>query len=214
MSRLPPTFADTLFDDLDNPNEAQVQAIFTPIIRQLHSFLNDLPCLCDLQQFRGQRLSIQPRFSVAFGNCKIYIGEWYTYHHGGSTEMQFNVGMYGAPLYHIRVGMGFCFYGPGRPVVDVVFSRFVALITQQSSDFTRFANAAHLEIERQSRSDDRARIEPVTWLFSQSQPQEWLSVGRLLRRQEHRAILSDARRLAEVMEGVFSGFRRFYDQIL
>lgn len=213
MPRLPPTFEDTLFNDLDNPSDAQVRAIFTPIIQQLHSFLNELPCLRNLQQFRGQRLHIRPRFSAAFGNYKIYSREWYTYHHGGSTEMQFNVGMYGAPLYHVRVGMGFCFYGPGRPVVNRVFSRFLAVVNEQTTAFARFANTSHLEIEMQGKSDD-IPIGPVGWLHSPPQPPEWLSVGRLLRREADRDILSNSRRLAEVIEGVFSDFRPLYDQTL
>ena len=215
MSSLPPTFADALFDYIDSPDVPHVEAAFIPIIEQLHRFLNELSCLRDLQQFRGERLRIRPRFSVAFGNHKIRRGEWYTYHHGGRTEMQFNIGMYGAPLYHARIGMGFCFYGPGRRVVNAVFSRFYAVVTQQSDSFARFANTSQLEIERLSASDDRERIEPISWLYSPQPPlQEWLSVARLLRRQEDRAILSNPQRLAEVIEGVFSGFRPFYDQIL
>lgn len=219
MSALPPTFADRSFDDLSSLNKEQLNAVFTPVVEQLHLFLNGLPCLRDLQRFRGQRLGIRPRSSVAFRTWKVFSGEWYTYHYGGSTEMQFNVGMYGSPSNHLRVGMGFCFYGPSRPAVNRVFSRFATILDERRGDFCRFASEKQLEVERQTGSEiarREPRIEPVAWLFTQAQshPQEWLSVGRLLRRREHGAILSDAARLAEVIEGVFSGFRPFYEELL
>ena len=77
---------------------------FNGFIRLLHNYLNNLPCLRDLQQAR--RRWIRPRETEAFGRFHATPHHWYTFNCGGRNKPQFNVGL---NRDYLRVGLGFDF---------------------------------------------------------------------------------------------------------
>lgn len=220
MSLLPPTFNDSLFDIIDEARSS-VRRNFTTFIEELHEFLNELPCMRDIQEVRGRIMGIHPRYPQAFGAYTIERGHWYTYNHGGRNEMQFNIGMFGPSFInppYVRVGLAWNIYGPPRRIVDNSLESFRNLITTQRRSWDAFVKTNGLEIEwvRRVGVDDieHTQTSDVTeWLLHPQFPHyDWIFIGRLLRRSIDGATLTNPNQIKHTTEAVFSGFRPFWEQ--
>lgn len=218
MPLLPPTINDSLFDTI-NEQEAQRRRTLGPLIKELHEFLNDLPCLSGLQNARGRIMGISPTYPQAFGAATIKRKHWYTFNHGGLYEMQFNIGMHGTsdrnPGY-LRVGLAWQIAGRRRKEVYNSFESFRSLIAREERSWDVFVKANKLEIEWTRPSSDFnewTRTNDVTeWVLQPPLPSyDWILIGRLLRRRIDKAILTDPSRLKKVIESVFSGFFPFWE---
>ncbi len=223
MSLLPPTFHDSLFDTLDGTKPG-VHRHFTSFIQELHEFLNQLPCLKNIQEVRGRIKGIRPRYSEAFGPpYRIEQGHWYTFNYGGRNEMQFNIGMFGpsaiSPPY-VRVGLAWSMGGPARGVVTKSLKSFRNLVASQPHSWDLFVRTNRLEVEWVRRVGvtnigwtPTAHV--TNWLLNPPfQRYDWILIGRLLRRGIDSAILDNPNQLRDVIESVFAGFRPLWDRTL
>src|SRR5687767_362912 len=105
MSLAPPTVGEAEFIAVDIADEDEIKRRFGGFVRSLHAYLNQVPCLHDLQRVR-RRWKARVASPEAFGNFATDPRHWYTFHHGGRTEAQFNIGLFPT---HLRVGLGFEF---------------------------------------------------------------------------------------------------------
>src|SRR5579871_6315594 len=101
-----PIVREVEFEAVDTSDTEEIRRRFGPFVTTLHACLNELDCLKDVQKTRlkWKRLVRERR---AFGNpIGVEPRHWYTYHNGGRSEAQFNVGLFHD---HLRVGLGFEF---------------------------------------------------------------------------------------------------------
>lgn len=215
MSATPPLVREAEFVAVDTTDEEEIKGRFTPFIRSLHSYLNQLPCLRDLQKAR-RRWKARTAESVAFGNLASNPRECYTFHHGGRNEAQFNVGLW--PSY-LRVGLGFEFTlrkGGDPTAVHLAYACFAKVVRTNQSRFEQFLTDNQLEIEWADNKGGPVQILPteevVRWLLNPPQEPGWIFVGRLLRRDRDSAVLENAEALGGVMQTVFAGFRPLWEQ--
>lgn len=94
MSRTPPPVREAEFLAVDTTDEAEIRRRFNVFLRLLHSYLNQLACLCEVQKAH-HRWKSPTAETDAFGNFATDPKHWYTFHHGGRNEAQFNVGSQG-----------------------------------------------------------------------------------------------------------------------
>src|SRR5487761_1122590 len=134
---IPPTFGEPEFAAVDTTDEAAIKQRFNPLVRELHSYLNGLPCLRDIQATR-RRWKARTIETEAFGNFATEPQHWYTFHHGGRNEAQFNIGL--CPSY-LRVGLGFEFtpreYGDPA-AVQLAYACFTKVIKAKRTEFEQF----------------------------------------------------------------------------
>lgn len=214
----PRRFGEPEFAAVDTTDEEAITQRFNPRIRELHSYLNGLPCLRDIQAAR-RRWKARTAETEAFGNFAAEDQHWYTFHHGGRNEAQFNIGL--CPSY-LRIGLGFEFAlrEHGDPTaVQLAYACFRNITQASRDEFGRFVADNQLEIEW---ADDQfssvelvATRQVVDWLFNRRNPPRapgWIFIGRLLRRGQDTAILEDPVALGSVMQAVFCGFRPFWEQ--
>lgn len=221
--QLPPPVVDNMFDALDNGRWSR----FVTFFRELVEFLNELPCLDDLQEIRRERLpSGRTRCQTAFeNNFKREPGHWYIFNCGGRNEMQFNVGMFGTrgaePLVaYLRIGVAWNFYGPSRNILESSFGRFRNLINGNQSILNQLSSLVtdnNLEIEyvRRVGKDPLEHVptrEVINWLQQPPDTRDWILIGRLLRRGTDGQTLEDPARLKQVFQSVFCGFKPFWRQ--
>jgi hypothetical protein len=219
VSSTPPPVLEAEFVAVDCASKEVILQHFNPFIRRLHAYLNQLPCLRDLQQARRQW---NGKGKDAFGeNFSAAPDHWYTYNHGGRTEAQFNVGL--TPSY-LRVGLGFEFTQKehGHPEkVTTAYTCFKKVIEDNRSKFERFVTDNELEIEwttlqEEMMSGGQAQFVPtdnvVAWLLSLPTMPGWLFIGRLLRRGQDAKVLEDSNALGTVMQSVLCGFRPYWEQ--
>jgi len=218
----PAPVLDAMFDDLDNNR----YSAFGDFFDALRGFLNELPCLQDLQTIRATRLpSHKTQSSKAFTRSpRLDDSHWYTYHDGGATEMQFNVGMYGQrgvgqPPPYFRIGVGWAFYY-SRPAAEASFRRFLSLLTQDAvilNQFSIFMSANNLGIEYYPRIYGRPGLIPTqqaaAWLRQVPDTRDWIFMGRLLRRGIDRQTLEDPDLLGEVFRSVLCGFKPIWVRV-
>jgi hypothetical protein len=115
-THLPPRVGSTEFNNVDTKNTKNMKALFAEFVKQMHDFLNQLPCLRPLQEIRSKWLKGSPRSNEAFVETDFIPAKryWYTKHHGGRNEGQFNIGLcaegvsVATPAY-LRLGLGFEF---------------------------------------------------------------------------------------------------------
>lgn len=218
MTVLAPSVSDQHFDDVDSLDEQAVQRRLEPWVRrELHPFLNSLPCLHDLQDQR-RRQGVRAREQEAFGTFKADPFHWYSFNHGGRNEAQFNVGMF--PDY-LRVGLGFEFtekQGGNPKNVLFAYSTFRGLIRgRMRSEFINVADENRLEIEygpdiSASEREHIPTAEVPNW-DPRAMPR-WIFYGRLLRREEDRTILEDPEQLGAVMRSVLCGLHPFWSETM
>jgi hypothetical protein len=215
MATTPPPVGDAEFLAVDTINEDDIKARFSDFLRSLHAYLNQLPCLRDVQKTR-RRWKSRTAETEAFGNFATDPEHWYTFHHGGRNEAQFNVGL---QVEYLRVGLGFEFTlkkGGDPTAVHLAYPCFVNVIRAARAAFERFVADNRLEVEwSDSTGDDGGVIETeeaITWLLNPPAEPRWIFIGRLLRREEDAAILADRVALGGVMERVLCGFRLLWEQ--
>jgi hypothetical protein len=213
MSQLPPVVRELEFLAIDTTDEDEIWRKFGHFIRNLHAFLNQLPCLRDIQQTR-LRWKGRVQNEEAFGTFATDPKHWYTFNHGGRNEAQFNIGLFTT---HLRVGLGFEFTqkkGGDPTIVGLTYTCFTNIINQDLIGFSRFVHDNSLEVEWDFGGGDLKFVpteEVVQWLLQPPQA-SWVFVGRLLRRGKDATILEDPLQLKQVIESVFNGFRPIWEQ--
>jgi hypothetical protein len=190
-------------------SEEEIKRRFNGFLRALHAYLNQLPCLHDLQKAR-RRWKSRTVEADAFGNFATDPEHWYTFHHGGRNEAQFNIGL--CPDY-LRIGLGFEFSlkkGGDPTKVQLAYTCFTNVIKASREQFERFVIENQLEVET---ADDIIQTgEAVSWLLNPPTETEWIFIGRLLRREEDATVLQNPDALAVVMEKVLAGFRPIWQR--
>jgi len=207
------------FQAVDTADEAEIVRRFDPFVRSLHSYLNQLPCLRGIQEAR-LRWKARTAETNAFGNFATEPRHWYTFHHGGRNEAQFNVGLGTA---YLRVGLGFEFTlkkGGDPTVVQLAYACFANVIGANRRTFEDFVDDNQLEIEwtaiqaeiRHGPVQFVLTRDVVSWLLDPPREPGWIFVGRLLKRNQDEAVLRDPDALGRVMQGVLCGFRPIWEQ--
>lgn len=224
MSNLPPPIYDQYFDDLDGPI-SQARAIIEPVIRGLRDYLNGLPCLSPIPHMRVSAGKLRRLYTESFPRTNCSVAEdcrhWYFYNRGARSEMQFNVGMYSQEWMegktpYVRVGIAFMFSGGkyGNPgAVQSSLRGFAHNVEADQRGFLQLFNQAGLEVE------DNAGVNGANfmiWLQNEAQKQltqhtdDWVFIGRLLRRGTDKHILEDPTQLNKTITDLFSGLIRYY----
>jgi hypothetical protein len=215
VSPLPPPIREAEFLAVDTTDEVEVKSRFNTFVRQLHSYLNQLACLRDVQKAR-RRWKARTTETEAFGNFATDPRHWYTFHHGGRNEAQFNVGLW--PGY-LRVGLGFEFTlkkGGDPTAVHLAYACFTNVVRANRSQFERFVADNQLEIEWADNKGGLDQIVPtgdvVRWLLDPPREPRWIFIGRLLRREQAAAVLENPDALGNVMQAVLCGIRPIWEQ--
>jgi hypothetical protein len=213
--RTPPPIHEADFLAVDITDEQEILRRFNPLVRQLHSYLNQLPCLRDVPQAR-RRWRPRARSAEAFGNLVAHARQWYTFHSGGRNEAHFNICL--QPTY-FSVGLGFEFtlkQGGDPTVVHLAYTCFTNVVRANRSQFERFVANKELEIEWCANEGGLLQFvstgDAVHWLLNPPQLPVWVFIGRLLRRDQDAAVLEDPTALGKEMEAVLSGFRPIWEQ--
>ncbi len=184
MPKKCPTFGAAEFQMVDTTDEQVIVRSATPLVRSLHGFLNDLSSLSDLQRTQ-RRWKSRVAFPDAFGNLATDPRHWYTFHHGGRNEAQFNIGLFPT---HLRIGLGFEFTlkKGGDPTVVHLATHVSptwsgASGISSSSSWSRIAwNLSGLTIAV-GRSNFVPSNQVVDWLLNPPKEPGWIFVGRLLK---------------------------------
>ena len=215
MSQLPPVVRELEFMDIDTDSQDKIRASFDTFIRDLHSFLNQLPCLSDIQRVR-LRWKARVRYKEAFGTFATSYKHWYTYNHGGRNEAQFNIGLFTT---HLRIGLGFEFTrkkGGNPKAVHLAYACFTKVIRRELEGFRRFVRDNSLEVEWfPADSKDLIFVpteEVVQWLLQPPREPLWIFVGRILWRRKDEMILKDPIQIKHIIESIFGGFRPIWEQ--
>lgn len=215
MSQTPPPVRETDFLTVDTSDEAEIGRRFDLFVRLLHSYLNQLPCLRELQKVR-RRWKARTASTDAFGNFGIDPKHWYTFHHGGRNEAQFNIGLW--PGY-LRVGLGFEFTlkkGGDPSIVQLAYACFTNVVHSKLSEFERFVVDNQLEIEWADNEFGPIQFirtgDVVGWLLEPPQEPGWIFIGRLLRRDQDAGVLENPAVLGNVMKAVLCGFRPIWEE--
>ncbi len=215
MSTTPPPVREAEFLAVDIADEEEIKGRFTPFVRSLHSYLNQLPCMRDVQETR-RRWKARTAEKDAFGNLASHPHECYTYHCGGRNEGHFNICL--RPT-HFSVGLGFEFTlrkGGDPTAVHLAYACFANVVRTQRSEFERFVNDNQLEIEWSDNVGGTHQFVPMgevaPWILAPPREPIWICVARFLRRQRDAAILESPSLLGGVMEKVLSGFRPIWEQ--
>lgn len=214
MRLCPPALTQAHFQDIAAP-KADVERRFGPLVeRELHPFLNSIPCLQTFQSVRKKGWAPRTNQKEAFGRFKPEKEHWYTFTRGGRNEAQLNVGMFPS---HLRIGVGFnrSTGGYGKP--DVVGRALVELrgaMAEGGDRFREFAAENHIGAEYfPGPNGGTATVTPdraLDWL-----PPEkpfWIFYGRLLDSTRDADILADRERLADVFESVLCGLLPYVER--
>lgn len=215
MSHTPPPVRDAELVAVDTSDEKEIERRLNPFVRLLHAYLNQLPCLHDLQKIR-RRWKARTAEKEAFGNFVAHAGEFYTYHHGGRKEAHFNISLRGT---YFTIGLGFEFTlkkGGDPTAVQLAYACFTNLIRAKQTDFERFVTEQQLEIEWSDTARQSLDIVPtnevVPWLLNPPQEPRWIMVGRILRRGQDTTVLENPDALGSVMQAVLCGFRPIWER--
>ena len=210
-----PMIRETDFLAINTTETSSIREHFNPFIRQLHTFLNQLPCLYDIQPSRLQWNKVI-NYTQAFGNFVIKPYHWYTYNHGGRREAQFNLGFCKD---YFRIGLGFEFTKATQSdptIVHETYGSFLKVIQQDLSGFQDLVRQNYLEVEWARKHDNIPRIvntgEAIQWLLNPDSNAIWIFIGRLLTRDHDALILADSVALGNVIESVFKGFRPIWEK--
>jgi hypothetical protein len=215
MATTPPPVREAEFSAVDISDEDEIKRRFASFVRSLHSYLNQLPCLCDIQQAR-RRWKARTVEKEAFGNLASHPQECYTYHSGGRKEAHFNLCL--RPT-HFSVGLGFEFTlkkGGDPTAVHLAYACFANVVTTQRTQFASFVSENKLEIEWADSVGGMLQYVPtaevVSWILAPPREPIWICIARFLRRQQDAGILENPSVLGGVIEKVLAGFRPFWEQ--
>ena len=215
MSQLPPVVRESEFLAIDTVIQNEIRTRFDPFIRDLHSFLNQLPSLRDIQLVR-LKWKTRVKYKEAFGNFATSSKHWYTYNHGGRNEAQFNIGLFTT---YLRVGLGFEFTRKkwGNPrAVHLAYTCFTKVIRSELEGFKRFVRNNSLKVEWFHANSKGLEFVPTKeieqWLLHPSIEPLWIFIGRLLWRRTDAIILEDSVKLKHIIESILGGFRPIWEQ--
>lgn len=171
---LPPKILDSDFRLLAQATKPEIEAHFSPMVRELQRYLNDEDPIRDVQRVRG----IRPRGRAFVRPARVEMRHWWFSHHGGRNEAQWNFGMFPC---HVRFGIGFNASGGGygKPSeVEDAFKRFLRLLRRAE----RKSLGAALEAETFD-PIDQLKVSPIDVLLDgpSRDVQHWLFVGRIFR---------------------------------
>lgn len=209
----PPTLREEHFDMMNTTDEEEILRRFGGFVRTLHGWLNELPCVSDLQ--RARRRWKRPTNTEAFGTLATDPRHWYTFHHGGRTEAQFNLGLYPT---HFRVGLGFEFSVKkgGDPTVVGLYACFLQAVRSREQEFRTFLEDHRLEVEwwtpQQPGLQFVATDRVMDFLLNPPNETQWIFCGRLLRRDADAKVLADEHDLGSVITNVFTRFRPLWEE--
>jgi hypothetical protein len=190
------------FAALGGADAAQVEQRFAPWIAKLHDFLNALPCIASVQGVRfGRSTSVQ---TFQLRNVHYDAEHWYTFHRGGRSEAQFNVGMFPG---HLRFGIGFQPTRASRGDPDAVRlaqRRFAKALRGVPGGPKRFCAANRLRVEVPNPGGGVLTMKVRHFLRPKSRNAEsWIFVGRMLREDEE-SLYTDADAFSAELERVFA----------
>ncbi len=210
-----------------------VRPDFAPFIRQLHAFLNGLPCLQDVQDVRS-RWTTKLESHEAFGEFVVGPGYWFTRHIGSGKEAQLNIALSSlaflrqgdpptpCPPPYFRVGLGFAM-ASGQSANHTAAARaYMCLLRMvrnghQSAALERLVQEARLEGEWYPREGGPIQFVPpegvAVWLRGVPDA-TWLFIGRMLRCGVDGDLLEDPVRLAQVIDTTFAGLRPLWEQAM
>ena len=215
MKQLPPAITESVFKMLNSSRASLIKRRFQPLVNDLHKFLNQLPCIADIQDVR-KKWSGEQRNRRAFSRFIPEPWHWYTYNYGGRNEAQFSIGLCDK---YFRIGLGFEFTVKQRGKPEIVgksFTCFKDVIEEQLEEFTSFIVTNQLEIEWCQKGFTRTRFIPtakvVRWILNLRETCDWIFIGRLLKTPFDDLILEDPSELVEVIETVFGGFRPIWEK--
>lgn len=215
VAQLPPPIHDEDFAAVDTTDEEEILRRFNSFVRSLHSYLNGLPSLRDLQNVR-RRWKARTSDKLAFGNFVAHSREFYTFHSGGRKEGHFNICL--RPGY-FGIGLGYEFTlnkGGDPTAVQLAYSCFMNVVGMNRNQFERFVAENHLEVEFSGAQDRTVQIVPtsevVPWILNLDHEPRWIMIGRLLRRVQDAHVLADPDALGKVIEAVISGFRPYWER--
>src|SRR5438270_13144436 len=115
MPQTPPAITEAEFLAVDISDEDEIGRRFQLYVRDLHAYLNQLACLRDLQLAR-RGWKARTTETEAFGNFGLYTKHWYTFHHGGRNDAQFNFGLWPS-YFRVVLGFEFTFHKCGDPTI-------------------------------------------------------------------------------------------------
>lgn len=198
-----PVLSRADFAALSGADAAQVEQRFAPWIARLHDFLNALPCIASVQGIRFQRATTARTFQLR--NVHYDAEHWYTFHRGGRSEAQFNLGMFPG---HLRFGIGFqpTRASRGDPeAVRLAQRRFAKALRGVPGGAKRFCAANRLRVEVDNPLGGGVLAMKVRhFLRPKSRNAEpWIFVGRLLGEDEE-AVYADADAFSAELERVFA----------
>lgn len=208
---LPPALSGNDFTNLAGTKDgAATHVRFARIVNGMREFLNELPCIAMVQPIRGARPN-QRTFDER--NDHYHPQHWYTYHRGGRSEAQFNVGMFGT---HLRMGIGFEPTGAmhGDPAqVHAAMRKFAEALRNAPDGAEDFARTQRLEVEFDApgRGVDHDGVKRFLTEADAGTPSvRWIFVGRILRIDRDAAMLKDRYALAVEMERTFATLWPFW----
>jgi len=217
VAHLPPPITSAEFAAVETADESRIEKFFGGAWkRTLHQFFNQLPSLKDLQDFRRRKLGIRAREADAFGTFATNPGHWYSFHHGGRNEAQFNFGL---RREYCRFGLGFEFSEKkgGDPFrVHAVYTCFLHEVPTHAASFDAAVRQQHFEVEWVARKNvNELHVIPTRevpdWIRNLREDPYWIFIGRLLRAGTDDGVLGDPVRLAEVAANVFATIRPWYE---
>jgi hypothetical protein len=209
---IPPPVREKEFLDVDTIREKDIQLRFAVFVRSLHGFLNQLPCLRDMQAAR-RRWKPRTVQIDAFGSFATEPRHWYTFNHGGRNEAQLNIGHFST---HLRLGLGFEFSMKehGDPAaVHLAYACFINRIRQGA--FQRLVDTHQFEVEWRTANNPLQYIptkDVQKWLEKPPTEPEWIFVGRILRRGDDISILENPCALGDIMQTTFGAFRPIWEE--
>jgi hypothetical protein len=190
------------FDALHKATPAHVEHHFASWLSDLHDLLNGLATLSQVQRIRGKRSG-----SRAFETEPRYCPEhWYTYHYGGRSEAQFNLGMFED---HLRMGIGFEPHrgGYGKPdLIRAAQKQFANALAGEEGGAEEFCKTNKFEVEVNAPGGgvEIKDIRHFLRVVNGDQAEErWIFVGRILRAGKDRHILENASAFRAEIERVF-----------
>ncbi len=215
MAQIPPIIKESDFEDVDSNNKEEILVRFAPLLQKFHLFINDLPCMQDLQRIRRLWKS-RTSTNDAFGTIASNPQEVYSFNHGGRNEAQFNIGL--GPNY-FRVGLGFEFTlkkGGDPTIVGLAYACFRKVIESDLSGFSKFVDENSLEVEwwseRRNVLETVLTKNVINWIIRSDKDFNWVFVGRLLRKKEDKSILENPVQLKNIIETVFNSFKPIWQK--
>jgi len=213
--KLPPVINESYFKAVDCEDREEIIRRIAPLMKNFHTFLNDLPCMRDIQYMR-KSWKARAYADVAFGTIASNPRECYSFNHGGRNEAQFNICIM-PTMFHIGLGFEFTLKKGGDPgIVGLTYACFQNVIRDDIKNFTALIQANSLELEWWHNKNDGLQIVPTSdvakWLLKTDGAFFWILVGKILRRDRDAAILQDPVQMKKIFESVLGGLKPYWEK--